>query len=363
MRTYIYSLALLLCFHTAFAGNITVNNNNPTPGQYSDLQTAINAANIGDTLLIHRSPTSYGNVVLTKRLTLIGEGALPDKTPANAVTIGNMTLTYDPSTLTNASKSNLIGMSIPTLYIYEKSTDVNFACDSVNVSFCRITTIFLKNRVYGLTVANSVINTIQSGIIFNCKFFNNLIRAVNLPSALSLNNLFANNIIFDQLAFYDGIAANNILYYRGNTSFAMGCVNVKFSNNIMHAPLVTFSNTPFSTNGNQSISNQLNVSPLFVYPLDLTTIQAYTYTLPASGPFADFNTQAGSPAMNAGTDGTDIGLYGGQNPWKDGSASDSRFRYYPIPNANPVIKSVDINNMVINPGSSLQIQINATTQP
>jgi hypothetical protein len=355
--------SIFLSISTLFAGNITVNNNTPSPGQYSDLQIALNAANIGDTVLIHRSPNAYGNVIVTKRLTIIGEGAMPDKNPANGVTVGTMTLTYDPATLTNASKSKISGLSMTTLFIYEKSTDVNFACDTVTVNYCRISSITMKNKVYGFTLTNSMVNLISGGIIFNNKYFNNLIQAVNLPSGLSLNNIFANNIIFNQLAFYDGIVANNIIYYRGNTSFAMGCYNVKFTNNIMYAPLVTFTNTPYTANGNQSINNKLNVSPLFVYPLDFSTVLAYTYAAPAAGPFADFNTQAGSQAINAGTDGTNIGIYGGQYPWRDGSATDSRFRYYPIPNSNPVIKGLTINNMVVNPGGTLQVQINATTQP
>ncbi len=160
-----------------------------------------------------------------------------------------------------------------------------------------------------------------------------------------------------------GIVANNIFYCTTATAFALVAKNSIFSNNIMYGELTPFVATDFSTNGNSSVNNQINISPLFITPIAFNTFFNYTHTSPASGPFADFHLQAGSPAIGAGTDGTDLGIYGGSTPWRDGSTTDSRYRYYPLPDAVPVITGVTVQNPVVNEGGNLQIQLNATTAP
>lgn len=160
-----------------------------------------------------------------------------------------------------------------------------------------------------------------------------------------------------------GIVANNIFYNPINVPFTFACKNVIFSNNLVYATSTTFDVNSFSSNGNTSISNLFNVDPLFVNPVPFNTLQGYTFIAPTTSPFADFHLQAGSPAIAAGTDGTDLGIYGGTTPWKDGGIGDSRFRYYPLPNAIPIITGAVVLNPVINLGGTLNVQINATTQP
>ena len=65
---------LLLCSWSAQATILTVSNNGGTPAQYTDLQVAHNSANSGDTLFVHASGNNYGNVNISKQLTIIGEG-------------------------------------------------------------------------------------------------------------------------------------------------------------------------------------------------------------------------------------------------------------------------------------------------
>ena len=75
LRLSFLALAAVLLSFTASATTWTVSNNPNKPAQYTSLQTAIDSAAIGDTLLISGSPNSYGsNIFLTKQLHLIGEG-------------------------------------------------------------------------------------------------------------------------------------------------------------------------------------------------------------------------------------------------------------------------------------------------
>ncbi len=363
IQNIILGMFLAIASQGLYAGIITVNNTNPSPGQYSDLQTAVDVANAGDTLLIHRSPTSYGNAIVTKRLVIIGEGAMPNKTPLSTSTLGIVTLTYNTMTLEHASKTKLIGLLIGSLNVYEKNATLTNSVDTVEVSYCKINAMTLKNNVYGLKINNSIINNLTNGNLYGSEIKQNIFFSLGASSSAGSNNLVVGNIFAIRLILNGGVVANNIVY--NNTTFTtdINCKNVIYSNNLFYVSSSTISTSGFSLNGNTSVNNQFNVDPLFVNPVPFATVSTYTHTTPASSPFADFHLQAGSPAIGAGTDGTDLGIYGGATPWRDGSTTDSRYRYYPLPDAVPVITGVTVQNPVVNEGGNLQIQLGATTTP
>ena len=69
------SLFLILSvLFTAQAVVRTVSNDGFTPAQYSDLQVAIDASNPGDTLYVHGSTSSYGDILITQKVALVGNG-------------------------------------------------------------------------------------------------------------------------------------------------------------------------------------------------------------------------------------------------------------------------------------------------
>jgi len=363
-QNIILYIFLLITSQELYSAILTVNNSNPSPGQYASLQTAIDVANTGDTLLIHRSSISYGNATITKMLVLIGEGTLPNKAPASTTTtIGDLTLGFNSSLLINASKTKIIGLLITNLNLNAKDATNQFSVDSITISYSKINRINLTGKVYNLEIYNSFINAIANGNIFNAIFQYNFINSISTTNNQGANNLIINNIIFSGMTLNGGIIANNILYNTSTANFINGIKNTILSNNIMYGTQTVFNASDFTTNGNSSINNQFNVDPLFVNPALFNTVFAYTHTTPTSGPFADFHLLSGSPAKNTGTDGTDPGIYGGTTPWRDGSTTDSRYRYFPLPNAIPVITGMTINNPVVNSGGTLQIQLNATTQP
>ncbi len=189
MKNLAYILLILSVSLTGNATILTVNNNNPSPGQYSDLQVAIDAANVGDTLLIHRSATTYGNATITKKLVLIGEGVLTNKAPLTTdISLGTVLLSYNSTTLTNASHSKLVGLRITTLNIYEKDATLLNSVDSISIAYCRLATVSLKNNINGLTITNSMINTVSNGNLYNSVFKYNLIATISSSNTLGSNN-------------------------------------------------------------------------------------------------------------------------------------------------------------------------------
>jgi len=60
-------LFLLFCVAHAFAQTTLTVDNSPNSGaMYQSVQAAIDASAVGDTIYIHPSPTSYGNITVTK---------------------------------------------------------------------------------------------------------------------------------------------------------------------------------------------------------------------------------------------------------------------------------------------------------
>jgi hypothetical protein len=144
--------------------------------------------------------------------------------------------------------------------------------------------------------------------------------------------LISNNIfIGGSQSFYtthNSLIQNNIFY--GNNP--LGAVNSTFNNNISYANTATA--LPYGTNSGNL--NKVDVDPLFT-------------TYPGGG-FSydhDFHLKASSPGKNAGTDGTDIGLYGGTGFSETGEP--------PI----PVVQIFSIQNGVVAPGGKLKVRISA----
>ena len=61
-----------------------------------------------------------------------------------------------------------------------------------------------------------------------------------------------------------------------------------------------------------------------------------------------------------GTDGTQIGIYGGPTPWIDGG--DGIFRYGTMPSQVPYVTDMDILNTAIQENGTLNVNIKAKVQ-
>ena len=93
MKKIYFLFVLAVTTITANATIRTVNNGSVGAGQYTSVQTAVDASVAGDTIYIHGSQTTYGDVTLNKRLVLIGAGHHVTGTQFNfPTTLGNMTI-------------------------------------------------------------------------------------------------------------------------------------------------------------------------------------------------------------------------------------------------------------------------------
>jgi len=289
MKKLHYLLIFILFTTLAHAKIWRVNNNPGVVADFTTLQDAHDGAVAGDTLLIHPSINNYGSLTCIKRLVIMGAGYFlkenyPDypMNQTNATTTISVTLESGSSGTIIQSideggvlikASNILINRTDNLYIQILEPNLSNITISQNYN-CRFN--FGANTITGLVIKNNYIGAWTS---------------VSLSStfqATFINNIFA----FAGWIFGNQILVNNIAITGGSFTFN----NTTLTNNIDAAG----SSARFGTiNGNFG-----NVSTNSIF-------------LDASGNSTDgrWRLRPGSPAIGAGIDGVDCGMYGGPEPY------------------------------------------------
>jgi hypothetical protein len=367
------TILFLISFVPGFTGTaqtirIADNNANRPTGVniYATVQAAVDAAVAGDIVYVQPSLTSYGDVTINKQITLRGIGFNTGKDLGYQSTIGNIALTNRPDNTSNASGTVIDGLALNFVWMASQSSAFAYTLSDVTIKNCTINSLWRwvsgyvpvqnltlsDNTIYFLLFVEATIdqlkmhrNIITGGLQFgivtgvgaagnpcNCAaggsgtlsssvFTNNIflqagntIFNCNINSVIISNSNFlgGNNVAgsrFMSGKLTDAVVANNIFYGCSPTSNGGLFENNLFSNNLSFG---TTNNAlpPAGTGfGNTGSNNIINQDPLFVNAA-YNTVFASTM---------DFNLQPSSPAKNAGSDGTDIGITGGAYPITSGN--------------------------------------------
>lgn len=338
-----YSILLVLCFCnvTFIYGQqkVALHSNGTTTifGGANPFTDAYNASINGDTLYLPGGTIPYPTTI-NKSLVIIGAGHYPDSTIATGKTVltGNLAISEDADNLW------IEGIELTGNISFTN----NHKVDSVVIKRCKFNSIS-----YNGTGATPCIN-------------NNIIENVITGEAVFTNatsSMFSNNIINGQIANANNIGiSNNILLFNsgatGNPStLTFNNVNNCFiSNNIVFrtvgganwvssGALNTFANNIFgvvpATGTSTWVNNYYSIvlTSLFVSQTGNVFNYVHDYHLV-------------SPATYTGIDGTQVGIYGGLYPWKNGS----------VPQ-NPHIQIIN-NASATDLNGNLQIQIQVEAQ-
>lgn len=331
MKKILFSLFVSACAAvTLNAKVLTVSNHAITAGKYTTVQEAIDAAAIGDTVYVHGSTTTYGNIKINKRLVLIGAGHNNKETQHNLNSrIDNIEFTATNSSILS-SGSILKGFSIGSI----SGTASNVLIErnySSNISVGGSNWIIKNNFISNLSI-NNASNTVIS---------NNLINSISTsdkPSVIITNNVFIGGGFY---YFRYATITNNFFIERRKESYYEGYQNTYNKNISIYFDQVNFVSLP--PIGNTGIGNQNTVDNQFVSDITGKSISiedARNY---------DWHLLPTSLGYKYGTDGTDCGIYGGS---------------YPMPNMSgvtqlPQVISMDIQNSVIPVGGTLNVELKA----
>jgi len=210
LKVLMYSVPCFLSY-SGFATIRTVNNNPNSPGQYTKITDAITAAADGDTIMIAGSNTDYGDITISKRLTLIGTGYSPRKEVALVSKFGS--ITFSPGTSNN---SVLYG-----LFIRGNVNGSGSALNGITIRRCAIVVGCNFNSVSNISIHDCIV--FGAIIVTNCNNFliaNNIIY--NYISGTGATNVLVKNNLFNgsSIGLYinDVLYSNNIFYYRSSAT-------------------------------------------------------------------------------------------------------------------------------------------------
>jgi hypothetical protein len=374
MKPIVFVLVLL--FSVPVVATVRTVSNNPTrPAQFTTFAAAQTASVNGDTIYVYGSPFQYPAITISKRLVIIGAGYNPNNQFGQPTNIANIDLFRD-SGVNNASGSIITGVLTSRLDIS------GLMSNNIRIFRCRFTS-------YVNLSGGSPTGYADGWVLYNNIFDSYLFGGGSTrtsPSATNLvlaNNIFSNSsaylyafnsntIIVDHNIFFGAnnlyqtfniIVTNNIFTRTSGTLFyvgGQGPVLCTFNNNLSNQatiadptfyPANSFITTFTGTGGgsNFGAGNIVGQDPLYV-----TTPNFNNYTATVN-----YRLQSGSVGRNAGTDGTDLGIYGGSYPFPSGGAPGSGFDTSPMPPI-PQITELNIQNATVPVNGTLNVNVKAT---
>ena len=365
MKTIIGSFLLLLPF-CSFATVRTVSNNPSRPAQFTTFDAAQTASTAGDTIYIQGSPFAYPALIITKRLVVVGAGYKPNNQYGQPTSVGSIEL-FNDSGVPDPSGTVLTGLNggIVSCTGTERS-------NNIRIFRCKLTSVYLQAP--------------SSTYVDNWVLYNNILSQVyaatgSRTSSGPTNVIISNNIITGQIVGITSssiVVDHNILISSSNISTvfnliftnnifirssgnAMGnTVLCTFNNNISNQttvgaaseynPTNNFVTTYIGAGGgaNSGSGNQMGIDPLFE---NVTNNDSYNDTF-------NYRLKALSPGKNAGTDGTDLGIYGGSYPFPSGGAIGSGFDTSPMPPI-PQVTEMNILNSTVPVNGTLNVNVKA----
>jgi len=311
---------------------------------YEKISEAIANANNGDILYLPPGNFDVSGIQINKGIHIIGAGYNPKTTGA----IGQTTIMGDLVIVKGADGGSIQGMNI--------LNSVLFGIDSSSseVKNYTITRCFIAGKLF-LTYAES-----QPSKCSNIIITENILY--NLDGGYANNVIVTNNIItqnaYNIVTFFkNAIFANNIFLTRED--FPLNCVySCVFKNNIIAKGRFECSSWGGGSgniliNNLYSSSQGLSTYGVVQYEGNVFLERSKMFVNAEEDDFRfpnDYHLTQNALKAITGTDGTQVGIYGGQYPFKDGAA--------PV---NPQIIEKKISTTT-NPKGKLNVQIKVKAQ-
>lgn len=329
-------LAALFALNTAYARVLTVSNQPGVKAQYTQISAAIAAASTGDKIFVHPSNVTYANFSIDRQVHIIGMGYNPDFPNSQKVQVNAITM-YNAAT-------NAIIEGVYFTYMSNYSTN-HKATNNFTVRFCNFDYININGLDWNIH-NNIVRNYINFIIGYKSKIQNNIFTGIsssvrnNTASGTEIrNNVFTGCSNCDAFSSVSNATISNNIFYGKSPA---GASSSAFLNNLTYQ--TEQNDIPYDDNiGSDNIVND---NPEFV---SAPTKDNFNYTY-------NYQLEEDSPGKEAGTDDTDLGVFGGNYQWLehvDGTPDYTGQPYFPF------IKSFDIINNTLDQRSKLHFEVEA----
>lgn len=297
---FIILISFAFSLNTTAQNRIRVNNIPGVDADYSDLGEALTNASSGDVIYIEGTGIPYGDSYHVDKpyITLIGPGyflALNDSTQANKAPAMIQNLYIDAT----ATGATVMGMRISELYVNAGSVTIT------------------RNHIYRVKIAPS--NPVTD-LTLHSNYITLTIYAYDdhTVSASIYNNIFkTGSRAIDCYANASFSIYNNVFdVYYGNAILDVQNANVY--NNIIFN---TWSVSPTFIDPNPTLNNsvynnvicqqELSQFPNNVWDVAIGDVIVYT----TGGVEKKYKLTQSSPAIGAGENGADCGIFGGETPY------------------------------------------------
>jgi hypothetical protein len=277
----------------------------------SALISAYNAAAAGDTIYLSGGSFNQPGTI-DKKLLIFGAGHYPDSTNVTGRTVIQGTTTLGA----NADGFHLEGVEINGDLTFAS----NNAIDNVIVKYCKLNNVIINgttNHSNNLSFIRDVINSLNLYNATNVLVSNSIIGCIsNSYGNIISNNVYYSYVYVDYYNRYLLGGDNNII---SNNIFVTAGYGVNGNGNRFYYNLFVDSNPNYGTSPTVS-GNYVNVpkDSIFVNQIGSTFVYTNNYHLK-------------KPATYVGTDNTQVGIYGGSFPYKDGGIpSNPHFQFQNI---------------------------------
>jgi hypothetical protein len=243
-------------------------------------------------------------LLIKKRLNIIGAGHYPDSTRATGPTV----ISGDVRFLTAGSSSTLQGVYISGNILFGID-EPTAAAKNILISRCNVSSIMLSVDGGTFQGAESVFikdNVIRESISFaqvkNVVVENNIMEGTLTQangSVIIRNNIFLRRTTY-LISYFENCRLESNIFIRSSNFFYGSSAGNVFYNNVF------IEGDPLGASF--SWQNKFSVTNLFV-----------DQSGPSFSYLQNYHLNGDSPARNAGFDGTDCGIYGGANPYKEGA--------------------------------------------
>lgn len=278
------ALASLVCASCLPAAVLTVDNNPGAVAMFDNFPDAYDAASDGDTILLAGSMNGYGgSYTIYKRLNIVGPGYFLSQNGVPGLSNQNarISVSFDQdSILGTSSGSKIMGV--------EANIDVGYEVSGIVIERC-----YRMSSTWNISSATVIRSCVDADLAFQSGSEGSILTNSILRSV----TFFTVNISIDRCVLTSSFFGNQSTSV-SNTIFVFSSASSFTRNNasVSNCMAVGFSTLPA---GGGNINGQL-IGNVFVN---------------TGATDAKYQLKAGSPAIGAGTSGSNMGAFGGPNPY------------------------------------------------
>ncbi len=307
-RNSLITLGLMITLLVAFNAQATIwivdNNPNTEIADFSNLDAAVTGASSGDTLYVMGSGASYGAATIDKQLFIFGPGYFLGQNDDTQAVLANahtdwITFWSDPNGGLDADGSLITGMYIADV--------INVYADDITIK---------RNRsnfsgTYSINCSNTASNVLIIGnyIYSSSPHGSHAAVYVGGSSFVTIENNFIYKYV-DSDAIYVSSNSTGVEIHYNVIDGDIDAYNSTIYSNIIYSG-------SFLNNGNSnSFSNNIGDGEQFgVENGNLSNVDMATVFTNAGSSDGWFILPDGSPAIGAGLNGEDCGMFGGPDPY------------------------------------------------